>query len=445
MRTGLFLTVVAAGLITVSFWSGAKANTGMTPSTLPMVWQEASIVVVRVVQVIDRGEPETDKPIILRVKVEKRLRDYGSGLPDEFLLERAPRVALPTSDCCSGRPPRLAYENCAVPKVGATQIVAANMTDAKTAMQEGTNEEATPERVAAIKKEVDELAGVKSNFYQEAQRLYSLKQLKDRSVFESKWARHDYSKVVAASTDIAIVEYEDDGYSTISIPAHKARVIKRILDSGTEQARKVDRPMYLYGETVPVTGKFIVFLKCIDPSKRWAPPTVPFDLMNGENNQLLSKILFSYRPASTDLIGVSYTPQIEKQVSTQVAKLKRGAQKADPTVHKNFSTMADLILHANPKECPVDLIEKKNLQAVALIKNLCPADHYVVHAPVQRLVNYSKSVGDRAKHKRYSEQIQRLSKTAPYIEHGHWHGWKSFHTNEVQQKVPPASSRTYPR
>lgn len=172
-----------AVLCALSLMCAPLAHAGMFAPPPPMVCLDASIAVVRIVKVIDPGHPATDKPIVLRVQIVRRLRDFGMSLPDQFILKRAPRIALGPNDC-SGQTPGLAYLNYPVPKVGASQIVAANMVDSEAAWQEGPDEEATDERVAEIKKEVDALAGRKPNLYELMLRFQDQHQLKLK--FEKK-------------------------------------------------------------------------------------------------------------------------------------------------------------------------------------------------------------------------------------------------------------------
>lgn len=407
---------ILTGLMVLFLLSQPAFAGGFAPP-LPLAQVDASIAVIEIAKVVDPGTPGIDRPTVLQVRVRRLLRSFGNGLPAEFTLQRAPRIALGPADC-SGQRPGLCYMNYELPKEGELQLVAANLVDDNIAVQCGPFQGWSEAAEKDVKAEIGRLSGVASHFAQEAIRLQQYEGKNNLADFRKECSDYDYSKIVAQSTDIVVASYENQKYDRAMIPAYKINVVRCLLDSGTAKAQAVSRPVYLYGEHIPVNDKYIVFLKANVAAHQWAPAAPPAHFSSETASALFDKLLFSYTPTSTNLVGVAYSPEIEDKIQREVDKLKRRPSTPDSTVQADFVRLAEGVAALKQAGATDEQTENNDLAIIELIKKRLPANNYVIQSPVSHLRWLYLERHDKANAIKYGNMLQDLRKTAPYIELG---------------------------
>lgn len=423
-RFGYYKVLVT--LVTM-FSFDAAALAGAYPPPIPMVQTEGSIAVVEILQVVDRGVPDEDRPTVLKVQVVSLLRSVGNGIPSEFNLVRAPRVALGPKDC-SGKIPGDSYLNYDVPKLGDLQIISGRMESAHRVIQIGPYYDATPANQSTMKKEIAKLSGVRSNFSAEAQRVAKEQGVRERADNERKALQSDWSKVVSDSTDIFVVEHEDPNYRIDGpwfLSQGRAKVIRRLLDSGTSAAKSTVRPAYIVGADVP-SGPYIVFLRSNEAAKHWVPPTTSAAFGSLKSADLFEQLLFSYKPTSINRIGVTCTPAMEAKIKAAIGTVKGAPSRPDKSIDATFRKVAqdacgDRYNDYSPKA------EANNLFAFEQLNRWLGKDNYAVSYPIRHLKDLYSKRHDKETAIKFGNMLVALQKRTDDMQiYKSWRGWHTF-------------------
>lgn len=288
--------LVATLLLLVAHGTQTACFAGVCASSPPIEETDCDILCIEIESLIEKGEPEKDKPIVFAARVLEVLRGDRSKYPDLISVSRASRRL-------TGYCQRPVYSITLVPKVREKYITAFTSTSGGVYTEADRVYLYSPELLTRVKARIKQLSNVTSNFAQEARRLDASREKELASAFYKSCLAADLSSLASESTDVMVA-------TTVSFMTGvdtriEFKVKQRLSDSGRPESRAVDRPVYVAHGLYP--GRYqelykngcILFLKGSPAAVNFMPPkNFPKIFDQVYDNDRYMQQTFTYFPAA---------------------------------------------------------------------------------------------------------------------------------------------------
>jgi len=285
---------------------------GVCAGPPPLEETDSDILLIKVEKVVDRGQPEKDKPIVFEASVLEALRGDKNKYPTKISVSRASRRVV-------GVCQKVEYSITHVPSSNEQYISAFTSTTGGVYAEADGVYPYTPEKLRQVKARIKQLSHATSNFAQEARRVDAIREKELATVFYRNCLAADLSTLARESTDVIVADTAS--FMTGVDTDIEFKVKQRLADSGRKEAIAVARPVYVAHGLYPsryaelYKNGCILFLKGTPAAINFTPPKdYPKTFKEKWDNDRYIQQTFTYFPAAQKLWILPATPEMLNKV-----------------------------------------------------------------------------------------------------------------------------------